>query len=167
MKQVITILSLFCIALFLLSQVAYANAPGPALGSNDGEDSVATIMIIAFVVICLGLTCFTCWMEWLIAGPFGFRRDYQKSILITNLITQLTMHLLEFLLIYFGSYGIEYRIQQYLLIILVLEVLVYVSECMIYCRIMREVSTKRILLYTACANTASLLGGLLVTTIIL
>ena len=169
MKKILTVALLCGLLVFLISPAVFANAPGPNMDGtferNFGDRS--RIMWIAVICICLLYTPFTCWVEWLVSGPFGLRGSYQKTIFITNLISQLSMHFLEVLIMSFAPRYVQDSIYWYALVVLVLEVLVYLSEFLVYRKKMTGVSGKRILLYTLCANTASLLGGLLLTIFIL
>lgn len=91
----------------------------------------------------------TCLIERLMAWPFGLGRQYGTMIRRTNLVSQIAMRILYLLL-----YSLVFRTHGSLMI--GLEILVYGGEYLFYHFHMKNVSWQRKLLYTAAANTASL-----------
>lgn len=160
MKRFISIL-LCALCFSSLFVPAFANAPGPNLdetfGSRPFQDVIAILLIVFYVI----LIAFTCLIEWLVSVPFGMHRECFKLIVITNVISQVAMHLLEvafFLtaLATGGLFGMFYPV-----VLIALEIIVFASEFVIYHNKMLGFPTWQILLYTILANTASLVLGLL------
>ncbi|MBQ8833946.1 MAG: hypothetical protein IJ001_03380 [Oscillospiraceae bacterium] len=109
--------------------------------------------IFYFVLCFLGLLL-TCFLESLIAKAFRINKQYRTLIKWTNVISQLAMHI---------SYIALYRFVfwKYTYATILLELLVYVGEFLFYRWKMQDISAGKCLMYTAAANTASLIGGLL------
>lgn len=160
MKKVIPVLLLFILLFVFLPQVAFANSPGPNL---DGTSNRSPTWLFNVLVIYLLIVGFTCLIEWLVSIPFGMHKECAKLILITNIITQLVMHFLEylFLMLTASTGGVLYWVTVPLFVV-GLEIVVYVSEYFIYHNKMLGFPTWSILLYTICANTASLVLGVLI-----
>lgn len=162
MRRLFAITIGFLFVFVLTPQLAYANSPGPNLdGSFDRPIFSALSAVGTFILIYLLVTGFTCFIEWLVSVPFGMNSECKKVILITNAITQFVMHLLEvaFLAVTAvpGAFWLAFPV-----FIVILEILVYVTEFMVYRDKMLGFPTWQILLYTILANTASLMLGLLI-----
>lgn len=102
-----------------------------------------------YVVLSVAGVVFTCFVENIIALPFDLWKMHHRLILGTNILSQVLMRLLHILL-----YGWVFN--RYVWTVVVLEILVYSGEFLIYRKKMKDVSRKRILWYTVTANTASL-----------
>lgn len=107
------------------------------------------LFIALFIFLSAGI-------EVLIAIPFQFKGRRLGTIFLINVLTQLGMRSLHFLLPL-----------PYLVNILLLEALVYTVEYCIYVRIFKDIPRRKILLYTVVANTASLAVGLVLYKFIL
>ncbi len=145
-----------------LPATVLANGPGPNInGTYDINATVIPVLLLIYVIV-IASTCLT---EWLVSIPFGLHDTYTKKIVVINIVTQIVMHILELLIptILPG----DNVIGKYLLSVLIAEVFVYISEFLIYCRIIPDFTKEKLLLYTLCANTASILSGLLLLFIIL
>ncbi len=114
--------------------------------------SFGWIMYIALAALSLVLTC---WVEKLIASPFGLKERYRKLIGRTNIVSQVLMHL---------GYVVFYSVifWKYTYATLFLEICVYAGEFFFYSWRMKDVSRRKCLAYTLTANTASLVLGLLI-----
>lgn len=112
---------------------------------------IAWLVYISLCAFCLLLTVFT---EGLIAGCFRLQ-GFRETIKCTNIVSQILMHSAYVLLYAFLSHN-------YLLDMLILEVLVFTGEFLYYRYVMWSISAKRIFAYTVTANTASLILGVLV-----
>lgn len=142
---------------------ALANSPPP---SADGSaEQMNPLWIFIYLFINVGGIVFSCTVEWLVAVAFTLAKDYEKKILLTNLATQIIMRGAYYGLSLLMPEGIPILVW-YAVCVAVLEVLAYVSEYLIYRRIMKDVCRKYCLIYTIAANTASLVGGLIVLMII-
>lgn len=108
--------------------------------------------ILFYIILALPGLLVTLVTERLVARMLPEHRQYLTFITVTNIISQVVMHYL-----YLQTYTILYPYQNYSII--VLEMLVYTVEFLIYKKRMKEVPAKKILLYTILANTASLLAG--------
>lgn len=162
MKRLITVLLCILSVLYLVVP-AFANAPGPNL---DGTHEVSPFWIISLIIVYLIIVAVTCFVEWLVSIPFLLHYIHTRAIIVTNLVTQVVMHLLEYVTALLMPENI-YFLEWYPVTVIVLEVFVYISEYLIYCKVRPGVSRKKLLLYTVCANTASLALGLLLLQIIL
>lgn len=126
-------------------------------GTTDkyiAETDVYGSGVVLYLILCQFALLFTCLIEYLVAIPFGLRKRYGGKIFLVNIISQLAMHLCHILL-----YSIVFW--RYPHAVILLEVLVYSGEFVIYKRIMREESLVKCIGYVAVANTASLALGLL------
>ena len=92
-------------------------------------------------------------LEWLFAFCFRTILLYSKCVFVTNLITQMSMRILFVLL-----YSLVWP--SYIFWTILLEILVYVSEYLIYRKFMFVVERKTILIFTIAANTITLFIGL-------
>lgn len=110
------------------------------------------------ILVLLGIL-FTCTVEGLTAGAFGLRKEYCKLIKWTNVVSQLLMHL---------SYILFYSLVfwKYAYATLILEFAVYTGEYLFYRWRMKRVHRKTCLAFTLTANTASLVLGLLLITLL-
>ncbi|MBQ9148722.1 MAG: hypothetical protein IJX69_04055 [Oscillospiraceae bacterium] len=131
---------------------AFIDGPGrydAATGEWELEMSVSGSGIVFYVILSgLGVG-FTCFLERLMAWVFGVGKPYGRLVLKTNLFSQLIMRVAFILL-----YGVVFW--RYSHAVIFLEVLVYLSEYLVYHVKMKSVSWKRKLLYTVAANTVSL-----------
>ena len=118
------------------------------LGEEVGSFGVLLYLFLAF----LGMQL-TCLVEWLVAVIMKLR--HKGKITIVNLVSQILMHTL-----YIAFYSLIFW--RYTVALILLELLVYAGEFLVYrFRIMGDQPTKKILLYTIIANSASLGLGLL------
>lgn len=108
--------------------------------------------ILFYIILALPGLLVTLVTERLVARMLPEHRQYLTFITVTNIISQVVMHYL-----YLSTYAVVYPYQNYSVI--VLELLVYTVEFLVYWKRMKEVPVKKILLYTIAANTASLLLG--------
>lgn len=117
-------------------------------------DTYFSIWICLFyIIISLFGMAFTCGVEWGIGLLFRITAANGGTILKTNACSQTAMRIL-FLLLYS-------LIPQYVLVMVLLEILVYIGEFLVYQKYMYGVSKTKCLWYVFTANTASLLLGLL------
>ena len=127
--------------------------------ADDTFDVVYDTYYGAFFIYCIvslfGML-FTCAVEYITLIPFGLRQQYGKSILLVNVLSQVAMHICFLLLLSSGA------ILNYIVAVLIVEILVYSWEFLIYRRVMKDVSVVKCLGYTIAANTASLLLGLII-----
>lgn len=94
--------------------------------------------------------------ESIIALLFGFKGKRLLSILTVNVCSQIIMRVLSVVL------PLTYLIET-----VILEVLVYGTEFLIYRKRFEQISTTKIAIYTVIANTASLSLGILIDRYIL
>lgn len=158
MKKVTSVSLIFIMLFVLLLQVVNANSPGPNL---DGSIDASPAWIIGPVLIYLLIIGFTCLVEWLVSIPFVMHRECAKIILVTNILTQIGMHLLEVVYLALTAVPAAFWLV-FPAFIVILEIIVYATEFFIYYKKMLGFPTWSIILYTICANTASLLLGLLI-----
>lgn len=123
----------------------------------DSESNLMSVLI--FLIIGIGGMVTTCVTEWLVALAFAGIKEYSRQIVITNIVSQLIMRIGQMLLL--KLMFVFEIILVYLGMVLILEILVYLGEFLLYRRLIKGVSWKRCLAYTVCANTASLLAGFL------
>lgn len=110
---------------------------------------------VLFVFICLMGAALTCIVERLVAIPFNLNKQYGRLIVRTNIYSQVLMYAGYALL-----YGLVFWKYTYATILL--EVMVYLGEYLIYRRIMISVPHKTRFIYVISANTASLVLGMLI-----
>jgi hypothetical protein len=158
MKKVTSVSLIFIMLFVLLPQVVNSNSPGPNL---DGSIDTSPAWIIGPVLIYLLIIGFTCLVEWLVSIPFAIHRECAKIILVTNILTQIGMHLLEVVYLALTAVPAAFWLA-FPAFIVILEIIVYATEFFIYYKKMLGFPTWSIILYTICANTASLLLGLLI-----
>lgn len=129
---------------------------------NAAEDhfrastSVSVYYLFASLVVAVLVMALSVVTELLVAWLFRFRGAKLRLVLTTNLCTQLGMRLLYLLLPF-----------SYLLETVLLELLVYAGEFLIYKKKWQELKPGKIALYTAVANTASLLLGIALDAVLL
>lgn len=164
MKKVVSILLIFVIVFFFLPQLAYANSPGPPLDGTREPTPGGVIRIISLYLI---IIAFTCLVEWLVCIPFKLHYVYTKTIILTNLTTQVIMHFLEWLLMAVLSTNFLDAIASYIFTVTVLEVAVVISEFLIYRKKIPGYSVQSHLFYVLSANAASAFGGLLLLLLII
>lgn len=113
------------------------------------DTTVSALGVAVYVFLSVIGILATCLIERLMAWPFGLGRQYGAMILWTNLVSQTAMRILYLLL-----YSLVFRAHGSLM--MGLEILVYGGEYLFYHFRMKNVTWQRKLLYTAAANTASL-----------
>ena len=131
----------------------YANAP-PSV-ETEGATQIGFLAVLIFLVRIFGGILLTYFCELLVSFGFWLDRRNDRLVLWTNLVSQILMWLAYILLC--GLFRLEH-----IWVVVILEVLVYAGEFLVYWRKMHEVSWIKCLLYTVVANTASLLFGLLI-----
>lgn len=114
---------------------------------------VISVARLLYIVISFFGLVLTCGVEWLVGLFFRITAANGGTILKTNVCSQIAMRIL-FLLLYS-------LIPQYVLVMVLLEILVYIAEFLVYQKYMYGVSKVKCLWYVFTANTASLLLGLL------
>lgn len=124
-----------------------------ATGEWTAEQAFSGLGVFMYLLLSAVGLFFTCLTEWVIAVPFRLSRGYGRMIIFTNIVSQILMRTLYVLL-----YGP--LIRKYIVMTVLLEVLVYVGEGLFYCLKIKDIPLKRVIAYTAAANTASLLVGL-------
>jgi hypothetical protein len=129
----------------------------------DSKSNLGAILV--FLIVGIGGIIWTCFIEWLVALSFDVVRKYSRLTVIVNIVSQLIMRVGQMLLL--NVMYVFDIILVYLGMILLLEILVYLGEFLLYTRLMKDVSWKRCFAYTVCANTASLISGLLLFSIVL
>lgn len=164
MKKLVAILLMFSILLIFLPQTALANSPGPNLDGTREPTPGGVALIISLYLIIIAFTCF---VEWLVCIPFKLHYVHTKTIILTNLITQVIMHILEWLLMAVLPLTAFDFIGWYVFTVTILEIIVIISEFLIYRKKILGLSTQSYLLYVLSANAASAFGGLLLLMIIL
>lgn len=120
--------------------------------SNFGLIAVFVIFGILGILASSGV-------EWLVARWFRQIQAHARFVFLVNVVSQFLMRLAQIFLLWFIA--ICSSSMEYWFVVLFLEIPVYIGEFLIYRRKMPEVSWKRCLAFTVCANTASLLLGLL------
>lgn len=116
-------------------------------------------IVLLFLLVGIGGMVATCVIEWFVALAFDGIKDYSSLTVATNIVSQLIMRIGQMLL--HRLMFLFHEAIAYLAMVAVLEILVYTGELLFYSRMMKGVSRKRCLAYTVCANTASLLAGLI------
>ena len=116
------------------------------------DTHVSTFAVIVYILISIAGIVLTCGVEWIVGKLFDLTHLFGKLILVTNIISQILMRILFVIL-----YGI---LPQYVLLMVILEVLVYAGEFAVYRLKADYISTKKWVLYVLTANTASLVLGL-------
>lgn len=134
----------------ILCMEVSANSPPSQL--RDPGEMTSGDLVFYFILAACGAV-FTIVTEVLAMRVLGKRNNYQKLVVVTNLVSQLLMHAL-----YLSLYSVFYK--QFVYVVIVLELLVYAGEFLIYRWKMKSISTGRILIYTVIANTLSLLVGI-------
>ena len=114
------------------------------------EESSLPFEVAVYIVFALIGMVFTVITEYLVSIPFGLWKDEGKTIVLTNIISQMAMHLLYILL-----YGVLFW--QYIQAVLLLEILIYAGEYMFYRCAFWPPNRKKALVFTLTANTVSLL----------
>ena len=154
------------IAIFSVLSILFVFLPFSALATSSEQDmqlpfadllmSDKPYDVVGFIFGCSVIVVFFCVLEWIVSIPFKMHEECKKIIILTNLITQLGLYALVvvyFLLFYFcGGFWIAI----FPLMIVIVPILPYVVEFLIYRDKMLGFTTKQILLYTIFANTASM-----------
>ena len=130
----------------------YANAPPSAEIGGTGNTVIAWLAFLPFLAFSMIVTCFS---EWLVSLMFQLNHRNDRLIILTNVVSQILMWLAYILL--HGYLKLDRA-----LIIVILEILIYSGEFLLYWRKMHEVSWIKCLIYTVAANTTSLLVGALI-----
>ncbi len=118
--------------------------------TNIAKDGTRSKYLLDYFVITFFIILFSCGVEILIALLFHFRGKELLVILLTNFITQLILH---------GVFLLFYR--NYLLTLLIIELLVLVWEFTVYKLVWKERSTALLIGYTLVANFASFIAGVI------
>lgn len=118
--------------------------------TNIAKDGTRSKYLLDYFVITFLIILFSCGVEILIALLFRFRGKELLVILLTNFITQLILH---------GVFLLFYR--NYLLTLLIIELLVLVWEFAVYKLVWKERSTALLIGYTLVANFASFIAGVI------
>ncbi len=124
------------------------------------EYAISGFGIIAYFFVSLIGIFITCITEGMVATAFKLDGKYAKLIRCTNIISQIAM---RFLFVLFYSL----LFWRYLIAVVLLEILVYTGEYLIYRKKMTDISAKKCLLYTVCANSLSWIIGAVVNAVIL
>lgn len=117
------------------------------------ETHVYATSWLFYIIISIAGVILTCGAEWVVGKLFDLTALAGKLILTTNVFSQILMRLLFVIL-----YGILHR---YVLVMVILEVLVYAGEFIVYRLKADYLSVKKLALYVVVANTTSLVLGLL------
>ena len=123
--------------------------------SNDSFH-VDTMISPYFILFSISIMLVSIGTELIIALLFGFKGKRLSSILTVNVCSQIIMRVLYVVL------PLTYLIET-----VILEVLVYGTEFLIYRKRFEQISTTKIAIYTVIANTASLSLGILIDQYIL
>ena len=121
-----------------------------ATGDWEMDMAFSGFGLVGYIVLSICGVIATCLIECLAALPFKLWKRYKWTILLTNLISQIAMRG-----VFAVIYGLGYW--AYITVLIVLEIVVYAGEFLIYHFKMKDVSWKKKLLYTITANTASLI----------
>lgn len=108
-------------------------------------------MVLYFALSCIGVVL-TCVIEWAIATIFFFDSKTSRLVLPVNLVSQVVMRV-GFVLLY----GLIFH--KFAYAVIVLEILVYTGEYFWYRSAMKDISGKKVLLFTVVANTVTLILG--------
>lgn len=127
--------------------VEVPNQPQPETPVTEITKILGMYVLGAIISAAVGVL-----VEWLIARCFVSLLLYQKVIVLTNVITQLTRCILFMALIFLW--------QNYWFWTLLLEVAVYTGEYLVYCKRIPTAPKKTIISYVIIANTVTLLLGL-------
>lgn len=157
MKLITVIILVLSVSLLLLFPAFAADTMDDIQPIVDSPEGVIGVIMEATV-----LFGFFCLFEWLVSIPFKMANEYGKLILITNLFTQVIFHVLVFLFLTLHTQLALFLFLVMSPIFLVVEIGVVILEFFIYYKKMLGFSTRSIFLYTICANSASLLLGLLI-----
>ena len=114
------------------------------ISTNSSTKSTIFKAIIALLLTVL--------IELIIA--YLFKTGYYKTIIITNIITNLLLQIILFLLV-----------KNYILAFIIGELIVLLSELFIYLFKFKGLSKKRIIIYTLCANIATIIISFLLINI--
>jgi hypothetical protein len=100
-------------------------------------------------IFSIGIMIMSIGIEILVSLLFGFRGKRLLIILLTNTCTQIIMRLLYLVLPF-----------TYLIETIILEIMVYVTEFLVYKKYLKQEKTTTIGWYTVIANTLSLMLGI-------
>ena len=151
MKRKIHTLLLLLLCAIGWAMPVFANS-APSAEHSTGVDVLG---LLFWVVLILSGIAKTLASEWLVALVFGVEHSNTLLILITNVITQILMWLVYIPFVFYARVP-------HIPVVIILEILVYLSEFLIYRKWMKDVSVIRCLAYTLTANSASLLLGILI-----
>lgn len=124
-----------------------------AMDTLQMDTHVSAFAALVYILISIAGIILTCGVEWIVGKLFDLTRLVGKLILVTNMVSQIIMRILFVIL-----YSI---LPQYVLVMVILEVLVYVGEFAVYRLKVDYISMKKCALYVVIANTASLFLGIL------
>ena len=133
-----------------LYSTVYKFTYNAARDSFDRIGSTLSILSLLLTGLCIG---FNILAEWAFSALFGFSKRGQRTVALTNLVSQILM---RFLFRFLYSTLLPY----YVLLTLLLEVLVYVGEFLVYRKRLPEISFRKCLAFTLIANTFTLVIGL-------
>ena len=122
----------------------------------DVDTQIDGYVIMFGGIFLIGIMSMSIGTEILVSLLFGFRGKRLLIILITNTCTQIIMRLLYLALPF-----------TYLIETIILEIMVYVTEFLIYKKCFKQEGVAKIVCYTVIANTLSLLLGVLLDCYIL
>jgi len=125
-------------------------------GTTDGfqiDAAGAGFGRVLYAILCFAGMVLTCFVERLVAIPFKLKKQYGRLILLTNVSSQLLMY---------AGYALLYSMVfwKYSVATIVLEILIYLGEYLVYRQKMRDVPKLKSFAYAVAANTASLVIGL-------
>lgn len=161
MKRLVAILLVLCLVFVIIPQFAFASSPD----TESGKDYVGRpFPIVSLLIIYVLMVIPIILIKWLISIPFQMYRECAKVILLTNLITQIGMHLLELVLIACVWSPVAYSLIWLWLpvIITALSIIECVIEFFIYRNKMLGFTDGKILLYVICANLSSIVLQMLI-----
>jgi len=119
------------------------------------DTSGAGLGRVLYAILCLIGVTLTCLAERLVAIAFKLDKTYKRLIIRTNILSQILMY---------SGYALLYSLifWKYAYATVVLEILVYLGEYLVYRIAMEEVPQMTRFVYAMASNTASLLLGLLI-----
>ncbi len=161
MKRLVAILLALCLVFVIIPQLAFASSPDTDPGEYyEGRPFPVLSLLIIYVLMIVPIIL----IKWLISIPFQMHRECAKVILLTNLITQIGMRLLELVLIACVFSPVTYPLIWLWLpvIITAFSIIECVIEFFIYRNKMLGFFTGKILLYVICANLASIVLQMLI-----
>lgn len=120
-----------------------------ATNSLEAEDEFNAYFLVFGGMFSMIIILISVGIEFALSLLFGFKGKQLLTIIIVNLCTQIAMRVLYIVLPF--TYFIE---------TIILEILVYITEFLIYKSRFKPFSIRKIAVYTIIANTLSLLAGI-------